>query len=236
VDDWRPGALPGDPDWMLQVVIPDDARELDPDVEAYRRELRARARQRHPRTLAGRRLQQYGVPLTLLALILVMVTGIGGMLNLVRPGQGVHVVRAQPLARVGEAPQTAHGLMPDEELRIAGAEVLALVYRPAVFALLPNRCGCPGLVDELSGQAQEFNFEMVAVGPQPRDAEVARLADQATHGTVVAADDTGARLRTLFAAAGVTVLVVAADGRVVAVDRAVSRQTRLEAQLWQASR
>ena len=50
------GGDPGRDDYGLppiDVVIPDDARELDRDVQAYQRELRAQRRRQRARSLRG---------------------------------------------------------------------------------------------------------------------------------------------------------------------------------------
>src|SRR5215813_13244754 len=72
------GGEPGRDDYGLppiDVVIPDDARELDRDVQAYQRELRAQRRRQRARRLRGP-LTRDGMVLPLLAgcLILALIT------------------------------------------------------------------------------------------------------------------------------------------------------------------
>jgi hypothetical protein len=85
---------------QLDFQIPDDARELDRDVLAYRRELRAQRRRRLVRRLAGP-LARNGTIMPLLASILAVCLVAGAMLSVatfspapgVRPGS-----TARPIA------------------------------------------------------------------------------------------------------------------------------------------
>jgi hypothetical protein len=74
----------------LDIQIPDDARELDRDVLAYRRELRAMRRRRLLRRLAGP-LAGNGTILPLLASILAVCLVAGAMLSVATfsPAPGV---------------------------------------------------------------------------------------------------------------------------------------------------
>jgi cell division septation protein DedD len=84
----------------LDIQIPDDARELDRDVLAYRRELRAQRRRRRLRRLAG-----HGTIMPLLASILAVCLVAGAMLSVATfsPAPGV---RPTPTATTS-ASQTA---------------------------------------------------------------------------------------------------------------------------------
>jgi hypothetical protein len=74
----------------LDIQIPDDARELDRDVLAYHRELRARRRRRVLRRLAGP-LAGHGTIMPLLASILAVCLVAGAMLSVATfsPAPGV---------------------------------------------------------------------------------------------------------------------------------------------------
>jgi hypothetical protein len=75
-----PGAGSGWDEPPLDVQIPDDARELDRDVLAYHRELRARRRRRRLRKLTGPFAGQ-GTIMPLLASILAVCLVAGAMLS-----------------------------------------------------------------------------------------------------------------------------------------------------------
>jgi hypothetical protein len=75
----------------LDIQIPDDARELDRDVLAYRRELRAQQRRRLLRRLTGP-LAGHGTIMPLLASILAVCLVAGAMLSVATfsPAPGDH--------------------------------------------------------------------------------------------------------------------------------------------------
>jgi hypothetical protein len=76
----NPGGGAGWDESPLDIQIPDDARELDRDVLAYHRELRARRRRSRLRRLAGP-LAGQGTAMPLLASILAVCLVAGAMLS-----------------------------------------------------------------------------------------------------------------------------------------------------------
>ena len=76
----NPGGGAGWDESPLDIQIPDDARELDRDVLAYHRELRARRRRSRLRRLAGP-LAGHGTTMPLLASILAVCLVAGAMLS-----------------------------------------------------------------------------------------------------------------------------------------------------------
>jgi hypothetical protein len=76
----NPGGGAGWDESPLDIQIPDDARELDRDVLAYHRELRAKRRRRRLRRLAGP-LAGQGAMMPLLASILAVCLVAGAMLS-----------------------------------------------------------------------------------------------------------------------------------------------------------
>ena len=76
----NPGGGSGWDEPPLEVQIPDDARELDRDVIAYHRELRARRRRRRLRRLIAP-LHGQGTVMPLLASILAVCLVAGAMLS-----------------------------------------------------------------------------------------------------------------------------------------------------------
>jgi hypothetical protein len=85
----NPGGGAGWDDSPLDIQVPDDARELDRDVIAYHRELRARRRRNRLRRLAGP-LRGSGTIMPLLASILAVCLVAGAMLSVAtfRPADG----------------------------------------------------------------------------------------------------------------------------------------------------
>src|SRR5262245_56400624 len=127
------GGDPGRDDYGLPPVdieIPDDARELDRDVQAYRRELRALRWRRRTRWLVGP-LGRDGMVLPLLAGCLAL-TLLAGTLLTVFSGEQV----TRPLlARSGHQ-------LPDAMVLVAGSPEQLSSLRPSVLALVPPRCRC----------------------------------------------------------------------------------------------
>ena len=76
----NPGGGSGRDEPPLDIQIPDDARELDRDVLAYHRELRAKRRRSRVRRLAGPR-PGHGTLMPLLASILAVCLVAGAMLS-----------------------------------------------------------------------------------------------------------------------------------------------------------
>src|SRR5215813_6511008 len=125
------GGDPGRDDYGLPPVdieIPDDARELDRDVQAYHRELRAQRWRLRTRRLAGP-LTRDGMVLPLLAGCLAL-TLLAGTLLTVFSG-------AQLTSLSGAGSQ-----LPDATVLVGGAEAPLRSLQGSVLALIPPRCGC----------------------------------------------------------------------------------------------
>ncbi len=208
---------PGPP---ADFVVPDDASELDLDLLAYRRELAARQRRaRVERLFKTRRWQRYGVSGPLTVGVLMVVALFGSMLALLVPTTGATSPPPQTIAgRPAAAPGQVGGLLPDVTLRRAGRPVSGRALRPAVLALLPPGCRCARLLEEIGGQAREFDLPLVLVGAAAPDRGGA-LRDPA------------GQLMGTYAARGVTLLLLRDDGVVTAVERDVKAGRRLEPEL-----
>jgi hypothetical protein len=227
--------MPEDAAWADPVVVPDDIRELQHDVDAYHRELRmARRRRRWSWLLTSPAWQRWSFPLG-------VVTGALGLSAVVFTvlavsGAGRTDGRGpMPLARPAVSAGAPGGLLPDVTLTTStGATTAARALRPALVALIPVHCSCPDLLNELAAQASGVRLRLVVVGPDAPDAEVAALPGQLRHANVVAAFDHGATLASTYAAKGVTALVVGRDGVVGYIRRDVTPGTRLELPLQAA--
>ena len=190
------GGDPGRDDYGLppiDVVIPDDARELDRDVQAYQRELRARRRRQRARRLRGP-LTRDGMVLPLLAgcLILALITSTllimfaadqTGM-----PGVGSHTAAApRPKSQAKTAPShPAAGLpgapLPGVVIVLGGRPVPVrsiTAARPSVLALIPVDCACAPALRALRVQAAQAHVPLYVVGTGGDQKHVAQLAAQA---------------------------------------------------------
>jgi hypothetical protein len=228
--------MPEDVPWADPVVVPDDIRDLQADIDAYHRELRAaRRRHRWHRLTASAAWRRWSFPVGVLTGAVAIAAAVFGMLAL-DGGALPHATRpAVALATPSVAPGRLGGLLPDLPLALTtGASAPARSIRPALVALVPPQCRCTALLDGLAAQAEEVQLPLVVVGPPQPDAEVAALPGQVRHGRVLATYDNSGSLATTYAAHGVTALIVGADGVVSYVQHDVTRATRLELPLQAA--
>jgi hypothetical protein len=101
----NPGGGAGWDESPLDIQIPDDARELDRDVLAYHRELRAKRRRSRLRRLAGP-LAGHGAIMPLLASILAVCLVAGAMLSVATfsPGTAPSVQPPSPTLAASSSP------------------------------------------------------------------------------------------------------------------------------------
>jgi len=215
--------MPDDAAWADHVVVPDDASELAPDVDAYHREQRAARRARRWSWLTGSPAwQRWSFPLGMVAGALTLAALMFVLLAFESsPGRPTRLA-ATPLATPTYLPGERGGLLPDTLLSSApegggGTTQSALALRPSVVALVPLRCRCADVVATLAAQARGVGVSLAVVAPAGRDAEVSALPGQVS-GVKTWYDATGA-LAAAFDAHGVTVLVVDPDGVVSVIER-----------------
>jgi len=227
--------MPEEMPWADPVVVPDDIRSLQAEIDAYHREVRADRRRRRRERLVGTLLwRRWSFPLGVLVGVLALAATVVTLLAVdgaARPGHP----RAVPLAAPTLAPGNVGGLLPAATLTTTtGTRVDARSLRPALVVLLPTHCDCAKLLDSLAAQAAEVQVQLVIVGPGPRDAEVAALPGQLHHGSVLAAYDAAGALASAYDASGVAALVVQRDGVVSYVNTDLTPTSRLELPLQAA--
>jgi hypothetical protein len=251
-DSDRPENVPagsGDDLPEIDVVIPDDARELDADRLAYLEELRARCAAgrregdttdlapRGPTAWGWRSLiftrtwERYGLSGPLLALILVGVAVLGSLSILLAP----HITPLPPRLPLATAttapPGRVGGLLPATTLVVGDRSRPARALRPVVLALLTPGCACQPALETVFQQAAEYRIRLWLVGPPAVQAEMAQLVRDTGNGTMVAALDATDAFGRAFVPSGLTVVVVHADGRVEAVMRDIAPGQRLDVAL-----
>jgi hypothetical protein len=228
----------GDPDRddfglpPIDIVIPDDARELDRDVQAYQRELRALRRRRRASRLR-RPLTRDGMVLPLLAgcLMLALLTSTllimfaadqTGMPQLPRHPA---VTRHSPAKGTPAAGQIG-GLLPVSTVVIGRRSVplrKVTAAKPSVLTLVPQNCQCASTLRQLSTQAAQAHVLVYLVGTGGDMQQLAKLA-QAGQTAARVADDTKNVLATTYKARGVTAILVRPDGTVASVIRQLPQQ------------
>ncbi len=183
-----PGSEPGRDDRGLPPVdieIPDDARELDRDVQAYRRELRARRRQER-RTRWHRSLGKDGIVLPLLAccLILALITGTlltvftatseQGLTGL--PGSGTN--SALPDGAGRSSPHiVGAGALPRADIEVDGRGPVRLdALSQAMLVVVPPGCNCASTLAWLADVAASAHAKAAyVIYDQQTEAEVQQL-------------------------------------------------------------
>jgi hypothetical protein len=201
----------------VDVQIPDDARELDLEVQAYHRELRARRwmlRTRRLRGLLGR--ESMVVPLLICCLVFALISGT--LLTLFTatsidqnlPGQASgHASASRP------SPISAPDLASDP-VTVASQHIPEPLgsLRPALVLLV--RCSCTATARKLAGLAASQHVPAYLLYAAGSEATVARLAGQVGHGVVLAKDVSG---HLEFGNAGLTAVLVTRAGAVTYEDQ-----------------
>jgi hypothetical protein len=238
----EPGNDPGRDEYGLppaDIEIPDDARDLDRDVQAYYREVRARRRHVRIRRLTGP-LTRHGMVLPLVAacLALTLLTGslltvlagrqLPPMRNRLSPG----LTRGAPASR-GQSASRAQQL-PDASVVFHSHEVKLRTLTPAVLAWVPTTClGCGQVLKLLARQAARKNvpFYFVAhdpVGPPGVMNLTSQIGPKYSRQIV---NDTHNTLGIAYGLEGVTAIFAHSDGSVQVpadVVRGLSRSSGLK--------
>jgi hypothetical protein len=241
----------------VDIVVPDDARELDRDVQAYRRELRALRRHQRRMRWHGP-VTRDGIILPLLASCLVLALIAGTLLTFftARPGGEPAAGRSPAAASSSRPPGTASPPAaspppatspPDSpravlspvpfpaktDIRVAGQPAsYAELTDSTVLALIPAACGCATVLAELVRQAGAAHVivYLVGGGKLAPVTEVTALAVQAkTRSGTPVADDAAGTLAGTYLRAGGTSAGSAPTALLVAQDGTVTVASALHA-------
>jgi hypothetical protein len=230
---------------QVDVVIPDDARELDGDVQAYQRELRALRRRQRASRLRGP-LTRDGMVLPLLAgcLILALITSTllimfaadqTGMPDMPGRTSAPPVANQRPpvAIRTPAAGQIG-GPLPAASIVVNGRPVdvrTITAAKPSVLALIPLTCPCVPALRQLRAQAvlAHVILYLVATGGDPK--QVASLAAQAGQSSARVGNDPGDVLGSTYKQLGLTAILVRGSGSVASVSRNVSPGLNLESSM-----
>jgi hypothetical protein len=200
------GGDPGRDDYGLPPVdieIPDDARELDREVQAYRRELRALRWRRRTRWLVVP-LGRDGMVLPLLAGCLAL-TLLAGTLLTVFSGEQM---TPPSLGRSGRQ-------LPDAIVMVGGVQAPLSSLRGSVLALVPPGCRCTPHLRQLASEANSAGATLYIVGTQ--GVQVAEVARQTGLAATHAVEDTEGVLSDTYHPATLTAVLVDVDGSVAVV-------------------
>ena len=225
---WDDGGLPAE-----NIVIPDDARELDRDVLAYRRELRAKrrrqllmrvlrpARRRSSNSDGGRhRGVRHGrrrAILPLIATCVALSVLAGAMLAVVTVSPASAPTVPSHTDASAKAGAAAAGLpvgltmLPAGTVRLDDRTESVRGMTSAVLALVPADCGCGQALQRLASQAVKAGVGVYFVGEGSAIPQVPALTAQDGDGAAVAVSDTKSVLGDVYRPAGLTVLLVYSD-------------------------
>jgi hypothetical protein len=233
------GGEPGHDDYGLPPVdiqIPDDARELDRDVQAYYRELRAlRRHERSNRWRSPLRRGSMIVPLIAGCLVLAMVAGmaltmfsansyLSGLDN--QRTSGADTRQSGPAFRSGTPTATpsatknsagsssqAAAHLPPGTISVAGNLVRLRDLAAMALAIVPANCACAAVIAQLLSQARSASVPVYLIGRRGvGEAQLKSLAPVSAKGTAVVALDANNALKSISGPSGATIVLVDAHG------------------------
>jgi hypothetical protein len=197
----------------VNIVIPDDARELDRDVLAYRRELRARRRrQRFLRFFRPFRTPEFGahaavIPLIAICLAICLVGGALLSVATMSPASAPTLNGAQGTAPA-VVPTGELTALPPGSVQLDGRTVPVRSLAPAVIALVPAGCGCGPALQRLAVQAVAAHVKLYFAARGAALPQLAGLTERYGDGAAVATADYDSALTNAYRPAGLTVLLV----------------------------
>ena len=204
----------------VDIEIPDDARELERDIQAYRRELRMHRRHRLARRLGGP-LTRDGMVLPLLASCLALTLLAGTLLTMFTARRAVPSTLQTTSAPQESRPPVGQvgGLLPAASVTVGGDQIRALRdFRSSVLALVPAGCRCAAAAHQLSAQARAAGVTLyfVAAGPAvPQARKLARRGGLAADRVVT---DTYDAMTDDYHPVGLTAVLVYRDGLVRSIN------------------
>jgi hypothetical protein len=198
------------------IVVPDDARELDRDVEAWHREQRwARRRRFFERLMPrSRRTGRPLVPIPLITLGLICIGLVGATITMLttRGPAPAPPPLALELASPSIVAGSPGGLLPADTLSVADGKTSSRDLRPGIVAVVGPSCGCADAISTLGRQAATNALPVYLVGPTDRAADLEKLATRAGWIDVHAVTDLGGALVATYQGDNLTVIPVHADG------------------------
>lgn len=155
----------------VDIRIPDDARELDRDVQAYHRELRALRRRKLARRLSAP-FTRHGLLLPLLASCLALTLLAGTLLTLLSASQGSLLPITQPPSPAASSPAAsprspggqAGQQLPPVSIQVGGHPTPLSTLSGSVLAAVPPHCHCLSDLRRLARQARASRVTVYLVG------------------------------------------------------------------------
>lgn len=200
----------------VNIVVPDDARELDRDVLAYHRELRARRRRRRalrlfrPFRVRDASGQAAIVPL-IAAFLAISLVG-GALLSVVTMGPALAPTVGTRTSANASAPPAIPTRLPAGDIQLDGRTAPVQSMASSVVALIPAGCRCDTKLSRLSRQAVAAHVRVYFAGSGPVIPQLTGYTKNDGDGAAVTAADSGDVLGTAYHLGGqLTVLLVYKD-------------------------
>ena len=220
----------------VDIQIPDDARELYRDVQAYHRELRALRRQERSRRWRAP-LHRTGLVVPVIAgcLILAMIAGMILTMFSANPyfariaGPATNAAAARNPSASSAASVGATDLTPATSaagartLRLPAKTIVVLPHKrvplqkltATALVMIPAKCHCTAAVRRLLAQATSADVTVYLVGMSRSSVTgLNSLAPASARGTAVLAIDSGNALNSTFQPHGLEILLVDSTGAV----------------------
>ena len=205
----------------VNIVVPDDARELDRDVLAYHREQRAKRRRRRIMRLFRPFWVRDGgghaavIPLIAACLAISLVGG--ALLSVVTMGPALApTISGRQSATPTVAPPIAFSTLPAGSIQLNGRTTAVHSLVNSVVALIPAGCRCDAKLSRLSRQAVAAHVSrMYFAGSGPVASELTGYTSNDGDGVAAAAVDNGNVLGAAYdPGSQLTVLLVYKDATV----------------------
>jgi len=212
----EPGRDDGNPP-PVNIVIPDDARELDRDMLAYHREQRARRRrQRLLRLLGPLRRREFGGQAAILPLIATCVALsmlAAAMLSVVAisPASAPTLTEPPTVSAGPVVRPVALTSLPTGTVQLDGHGEQVRSLTSSALALVPAGCDCGPALARLASQATAAHVGLYFVGADAAMRQLASLTARWGGGTAKAVYDTDDVLTAAYNPDGLTVLLVYSD-------------------------
>jgi hypothetical protein len=197
----------------VDIEVPDDARELARDVQAYHRELRSRRRRHLARRLYGP-ITRDGMVLPLLAGCLALTLVAATLLTVFtarEPTAGLRPLR--PATGTGSTAPARPGAALVRTILLEAGQAMPLSSLPGpvvVLALIPRGCRCLTDLQELTAAASHAKAPVYLVGVH--NASLNGLTRHLDLGATQALEDTYDTLPAPYRVATLTAVVVRPDG------------------------
>ena len=222
----------------VDVVVPDDARELDRDVIAYRREVRQH--RRHERwSRLGRPFTRYGIatPFIASAVLIALISGV--LMTVISPRPNPRTVQVPPTGPQRLRPGDVGGVLPAGNVIFRHKRVPAdqLVNVAGVVLVVPRQCDCDSAAQGIIRQAGDQRLQVWLIADGRRDGDdkdVGRLAAGTAPGVTLVADDPDRVFASAYQATqatGLTAVLVRTDRIVRRILRGIQGGRDITAEL-----